>query len=333
MKALFEKKTHYIDEHIKSDIDNTFKKQFCIDPREYDVCSDEIYDPIGDDNYMKVRGLIHRYPDRVLLIPRNDCAVQCRFCFRKWRLPENESELSIKQIDDALDYVAEDDNIWEVILTGGEPLLTNIDKLNHIIDRIKKIDHVKVLRVHSRLPIVDPSSINEGILELFTSITPVYLVLHCNHPAELTDEVCSVIKKIADSGVVLLSQSALLREINDDSKILELLFRKLIENRVKPYYLHHCDLVPGTRFYRTSIKDGQKLLKGIRGKVSGICWPTYVLDIPEGYGKVPLGPNYYEKDSDGNTIVTDYKGQQHEYPDIDNSSSRYPHTMAHSNED
>lgn len=319
MKKLYEKTTKYLDMKMGSGEQNIFTRQFKIDSREYELYDDELYDPIGDENYRKTTGLIHRYPDRVLLMPRDDCAVQCRFCFRKWKLPEGKKELDYNELDSAISYIKEDPEIWEVILTGGEPLLTNTDKLLYISKRLAAIDHVKILRIHTRLPIVDPGAIDPSLVNFFGSFDPMYIVLHCNHPDELTAEACNAIHKISDAGAVLLSQSALLKGVNADAETLESLFRKLVENKVKPYYLHHCDLVPGTRFYRTSIREGQNLLKRLRGYVSGVCWPTYVLDIPEGYGKVPIAPEYYRKDANGNTIVTDYKGVEHNYPDIDNN--------------
>lgn len=319
MEHLFEKMTPYLQKEIdgKPDFDSV-RKQFKIDQREYDIKENEIMDPIGDEIYTKVKGLIHRYPDRILLVPRSDCLIQCRFCFRKWRLPEEKTEMSIEEIDAALEYIKAHDEIWEVILTGGEPLLTSREKLDYIIKELKAIPHVKVLRIHTRAIIAEPKMITKALVDVLCKFTPLYVVIHCNHPDEITEEVSKKLSLLSKNGIVLLSQSALLEGINADSDTLEKLFRKLIENRVKPYYLHHCDLVPGTSHFRTSIKEGQEVLKGIRGRVSGICWPTYVLDIPNGFGKVPLGPVYYEKDENGNTVITDYKGQKHEYPDTDN---------------
>ncbi len=319
MEQFFEKITPYLQRQINGKPESDpVRKQFKIDQREYDINAYEIMDPIGDEIYTKVKGLIHRYPDRVLLFPRSDCLIQCRFCFRKWRLTEEKEELSLEEIDAALKYIAAHKEIWEVILTGGEPLLTSREKLDYIIKGLKAIPHVKVLRIHTRAIIADPKMITKALISLLCQFTPLYMVIHCNHPDEITEEVSKKLSRLSKNGVVLLSQSALLEGINADSDTLERLFRKLIENRVKPYYLHHCDLVPGTSHFRTSIKDGQEILKGIRGRVSGICWPTYVLDIPNGFGKVPLGPIYYEKDAKGNTIITDYKGEKHEYPDTDN---------------
>jgi len=309
--------TGSISKKIKKEgnVAGPISKQFLIDEREYNIASDEILDPIGDDKFEKCKGVIHRYPDRALLIPKNDCLVQCRFCFRKWKLPEEKSELNNIELDMALDYFRKEKNIWEVVITGGEPLAIEKEKLRYIVEELHKIDHIKVIRFHTRSVIVEPSIIDDELMEILKIHKPTYVVIHCNHPDEISDDVSACLDKLVENGIVLLSQSALLKGVNDDSAILESLFRRLVENRVKPYYLHHCDLVPGTSHFRTSIEEGQNLLKGIRGRVSGVCWPTYVLDIPNGYGKVPLGPNYYEKNDDSEVYITDYQGQKHSYPD------------------
>ncbi|MGY0395406.1 KamA family radical SAM protein [Fusobacterium sp. SYSU M8D902] len=316
MNKLYSKVTPFIKRNMV--LSDAIKKQFCLDEKEYIISGEEEQDPIGDERYTKCNGVIHRYNDRALFIPRKDCLVQCRFCFRKWKLPEKEAELTFEEIDVAINYFREHKELWEVILTGGEPLLTSKTKLKYILEKIHEIPHIKVIRIHTRAIIVQPDFIDEEMIKIISKYKPIYLVIHCNHYDEITEEVSLKLNELSDNGIVLLSQSALLKGINDDSKTLEKLFKKLIENRVKPYYLHHCDLVPGTYHFRTSIKEGQEILKKIRGHVSGICWPTYVLDIPKGFGKVPLGPIYYKKDEKGNTIITDYKGNDHKYPDTDN---------------
>lgn len=288
--------------------------QFIANQQELNVSIEEIDDPIGDDKYSKVKGIIHRYPDRALIIPKNDCLVTCRFCFRKWKLPEVNTELSEDEIKNAIEYIKQDHKIWEVVLTGGEPLATSNHKLALIINLLNKIDHVGVIRIHSRLPIVAPEKITQELIETLNKEKPVYIVIHCNHSKEITLEVENGCKMFTNSGIPLLSQTALLKGINNKTEVLEQLFRKLIINKVKPYYLHHADLVPGTQHFRTSIREGQELMKALRGTLSGICQPTYVLDIPNGYGKVPIGPSYINSDSNNNIIITDYKGGEHEYP-------------------
>ncbi len=222
--------------------------QFISNPQELNISEEEIEDPIGDDRFSKVKGIIHRYPDRALIIPKNDCLVTCRFCFRKWKLPEVNTELSEDEIRNAIEYIKQNDKIWEVILTGGEPLATSSHKLALIIDLLNKIDHVGVIRIHSRLPIVAPERITQELIEILNKEKPVYIVIHCNHSKEITSEVENGYRMFTDSGIPLLSQTALLKGINNKAEVLEQLFRKLIINKIKPYYLHHADLVPGTKF-------------------------------------------------------------------------------------
>lgn len=255
MSKLFSKMTPYIRERVANEGENSpLAVQYCMNDMEYDIKSYEDIDPIGDDVYRKVKGVIHRYPDRALFMPKNDCLVQCRFCFRKWKLPETVTELSYDEIDAALGYFRDKKEIWEVILTGGEPLATDLDKLKYIFSELNKIGHIKVVRIHSRAVLVNPDMFNSQLIDtLKICKKPLYLVIHCNHPDEIDGLVSSKLSMLADNGIVLLDQTALLRGVNDSSEILESLFRKLVENRVKPYYLHHCDLVPGTSHFRTSV--------------------------------------------------------------------------------
>ncbi|WP_129599865.1 KamA family radical SAM protein [Anaerophilus nitritogenes] len=302
-----------IDEKDSSD---PIYRQFIVNEKELNILEEEIEDPIGDDRFSKVKGIIHRYPDRALLIPKRDCLVGCRFCFRKWKLPEKNTELTEQEIYDAIEYIKQTPEIWEVILTGGEPLATSEKKLELIIGLLNKIDHVKMIRIHSRVPIVAPEKITPKLINILKKDKPVWIVIHCNHAKEITTEVKRGCKTFVEAGIPLLSQTALLEGVNANVEALDELFRKLITISVKPYYLHHCDLVPGTSHFRTSIKQGQNLMKALRGRLSGICQPTYVLDIPNGYGKIPIGPNYVTYDSNEDIIVTDYKENQHDYPPI-----------------
>lgn len=316
MDVLKNKFTKNIDKLI--DYDNPadpVSLQFLTDiDKESIIMSEEIGDPIGDDRCSKIKGIIHRYPDRALLIPKEDCLVTCRFCFRKWKLPHEKTELTNEELEAALDYIRSDEKIWEVVLSGGEPLATSEEKLEYIIEELNAIEHIGVIRIHTRLPIVDPNLVTEKTIQLLKKGKPVFIVIHCNNEKEITEDVKKCCALLVDSGIPLLSQTALLKGVNSTAEDLEKLFRKLINIRVKPYYLHHCDLVEGTGHFRTTIKEGQALMQQIRGRVSGICQPTYVLDIPNGYGKVPIGPNYVKFGAEDQMIVTDYEGVQHQYP-------------------
>jgi lysine 2,3-aminomutase len=296
-------------------------RQFVPTAAELNVLPVERADPIGDDPFTKVKGITHRYPDRLLLKPLHVCAVYCRFCFRREKVGPGSELLSDADLDAALDYVRAHPEVWEVILTGGDPLVLSERRLAYIIKALDEIEHVEVIRIHTRIPTVDPKRITPGIVQALKVNTPVYVVLHCNHPREMTEDARRACAALVDNGIPMLSQSVLLKGVNDDPTTLSQLMRAFIRARVKPYYLHHGDLAEGTSHFRTTIEEGQALMRAIRGHVSGICQPTYVLDIPGGYGKAPIGPNYLSSDPENNRhIVEDYQGNRHCYPpQIDNT--------------
>jgi lysine 2,3-aminomutase len=211
--------------------------------------------------------------------------------------PGGVQALSPAALDTALAYIAERPEIWEVIVTGGDPLVLSARRLKALMARLAAIDHVKVVRFHTRMPVVDPAAITDGLVEaLRLPGKAVYVALHANHPRELTPAARAACARIVDAGLPMVSQTVLLRGVNDDPQTLAALMRALVETRVKPYYLHHGDLAPGTSHLRTTIAEGQGLMRAIRGDVSGLCQPTYVLDIPGGHGKVPVGPDYLDDD-------------------------------------
>lgn len=272
---------------------------------------EERADPIGDDAHSPVEGIVHRYPDRVLLKANHACAVYCRFCFRREMVgPDGIRPLSPAQLDAAMAYIAGRPEIWEVILTGGDPLILSPRRLADLMARLARIDHVKVVRFHTRVPAVDPARITPALVRaLKTGGKTVWVALHANHADELTPAAEAAIARLVDAGLPMVSQTVLLRGVNDDAATLEALMRRFVELRIKPYYLHHADLAPGTGHFRTTIAQGQGLMRQLRGAVSGLCQPTYVLDIPGGHGKSPVGPAYV-----GDGEVTDPGGQAHPYP-------------------
>jgi len=290
--------------------------QFVPHPDELDVAPDELEDPIGDLSHRPVKGIIHRYPDRVLLVPTHACAVYCRFCFRRERVGTGGESLSPAELDRALAYVTGDDRIWEVILSGGDPFVLSPRRLADVVARVSAIPHVKVIRVHTRVPTADPERVTPELVSALESEKAVWVVLHANHARELDATARAAIARLVRAGIPLLAQTVLLAGVNDDPAALEELFRSLVALRVKPYYLHHLDLAPGTARFRTSLPAGQALVRGLRGRVSGLCQPTYVLDIPGGAGKVPIGPSYLgESSSEGEVTVTDWQGKPHRYRD------------------
>lgn len=298
-----------------SDGDDPIARQFVPSAAELDRRTEELSDPIGDDANAPVEGIVHRYPDRVLLKPVHVCAVYCRFCFRRETVgPGKERALSAKALVRALDYIRAREKVWEVILTGGDPLILSPRRLRGITDTLGAIPHVKVLRVHTRVPVVDPGRITDALVAaLKLPGKATWVVIHANHPVELTPAARAALSRLADAGIPLLSQSVLLAGVNDHPGVLEALMRGFVENRVKPYYLHHGDLAPGTSHFRTTLDEGRLLMRDLQGRVSGLCQPTYVLDIPGGHGKAPVGPSYLAE-VEGGHAVEDWRGRHHAYP-------------------
>ena len=299
----------------RTDPNDPMARQFVPDAAELAIRPEERADPIGDDAHSPIEGVVHRYPDRVLLKLTHVCAVYCRFCFRREMIGPAVAPLTPKQLDGALGYIATHPEIWEVVLTGGDPLVLSARRLKQVMSRLAAIAHVKVIRVHSRVPAVDPARITpELVRALKAKSKATYVVLHANHARELTEAARKACARLVDAGIPMLSQSVLLAGVNDDPQTLGALMRALVECRIKPYYLHHGDLAPGTSHLRTSIERGQDLMRALRGRLSGLCQPTYVLDIPGGYGKLPVGPNYWSRDEAGCARVEDFNGRSHRYP-------------------
>jgi lysine 2,3-aminomutase len=291
--------------------DDPIARQFVPTEAELDHRPGESADPVGDDTHSPVEGVVHRYPDRCLLKINHACAVYCRFCFRREMVgPDGLRPLSSKALDAAMAYIAEHPDIWEVIVTGGDPFILSARRLRDVMARLAKIDHVKVVRFHTRVPAVAPAMVTDALVAALKAPgKAVYVALHANHARELTSEARDACARIVDAGIPMLGQTVLLKGVNDDPETLTALMRAMVETRIKPYYLHHMDLAPGTSHLRTSIEDGQALMRSMRGAVSGLCQPTYILDIPGGHGKVPVGPGYLY---DG--CVTDPAGRAHAYP-------------------
>jgi len=270
--------------------DDPIGRQFIPDPAELIPAPHESADPIADDALSPVRGIVHRYPDRALLKPLLLCPVYCRFCFRREHVGPDGGLLSSAELDAAFDYLAAHPAITEVILTGGDPLLLSPRRLGDILARLAAIPHITTLRIHSRVPVATPELITEPLLAAMAVETPLWLVMHANHAREFTSPARSALDRLRRAGIPLLGQSVLLRGVNDSEAALEALFRAMLAARVKPYYLHQLDPAPGTSRFQVPIEEGLALLAGLRGRVTGLAWPTYVLDRAGGVGKVALGP-------------------------------------------
>jgi lysine 2,3-aminomutase len=302
-----------IDERAQ---DDPIARQFLPSARELDLQPRERDDPIGDRLKSPAPGIVHRYADRVLLKIASVCPVYCRFCFRREMVgPSNGDSLSAADLASALDYIAKTPTIWEVILTGGDPFVLSPRRVRDVTEALSRVPHVKVLRWHTRVPVVDPDRVtNDLIAALKATHQTVFVGLHTNHPRELTDSARSAIGRLTEAGIPLVSQTVLLKGVNDNPETLETLMRRLVELRVKPYYLHHGDLAPGTAHFRTTIEEGRQLMIELRRRLSGLALPTYVLDLPGAHGKVPI-ENYSSLAADGTNAFTDRDGQTHRYED------------------
>ncbi|KPH09182.1 lysine-2,3-aminomutase-like protein [Rhizobium acidisoli] len=311
--ALTPDMTRLID---RADPDDPIARQFVPDAAELTVLPEERADPIGDQAHSPVEGIVHRYPDRVLLKAVHVCPVYCRFCFRREMVgPQGLGTLDAAAMQAAFDYIRGHEEIWEVILTGGDPLVLSPRRLRDIMEALADIAHVKIVRFHTRVPVVDPDKVDAALVDaLKASGKTVYVALHANHVRELTAEARAACARLIDAGIAMVSQSVLLKGVNDDPGVLAALMKAFVEIRVKPYYLHHPDLAPGTGHFRLTIEEGQRIVAALRGRISGLCQPTYILDIPGGYGKTVVSGSTVQARGDGCYSVSDYRGDEHSYP-------------------
>jgi lysine 2,3-aminomutase len=293
-------------------LDDPLVKQFVPTAAEGQLSSLELSDPIGDRAHSPVPGIVHRYRDRVLLMPVLTCPVYCRFCFRRNQV--GDGRLGPQQLKTAFEYIAAKREIWEVILSGGDPLLLTPKRLSNILESLEKIPHVGTIRIHTRVPALDPDRVSDAMLGALNIKKPVWVVLHCNHADEIDERASDCIARIVKSGIPMLSQTVLLKGINDNQNALISLMRTLIQNRIKPYYLHHADLAEGTSHFRTTLEAGRNLMRHLRKALSGIARPAYVLDTPGGRGKVPAEQCWINpSDKDSDWWIEDLAGVKHLY--------------------
>jgi lysine 2,3-aminomutase len=266
-----------LDAIDRADPADPVARQYVPDARELDTTPEEHADPIGDDSHAPVKGIVHRYSDRALLKPTH-------------------ATLDPAELDAALAYIRDTPAIREVILTGGDPLILSPRRLRDLVERLSAIDHVDWLRVHSRVPVADAGRVTPELIDALKAGKTIWVAVHVNHARELTPAALAACALLVDAGIPLVSQTVLLKGVNDDADTLDALFRALVKNRIKPYYLHHGDLAPGTSHFRTTLDDGRVLMRELRGRLSGLAQPAYVLDIPGGAGKIPAGPDWFDAD-------------------------------------
>ncbi|MGZ6008290.1 MAG: lysine-2,3-aminomutase-like protein, partial [Rhizomicrobium sp.] len=295
--------------------DDPIARQFIPSEAELVTWSGERSDPIGDAAHAPVPGIVHRHPDRVLFKVVSACPVYCRFCFRRETIgPQSESALLSDALETAIAYITSHSEIWEVILTGGDPFILSPRRVQEVTQRLAAVPHVKIMRWHTRVPVVEPSRITDDfVAALIAPGATSWVSLHANHPLEFSPAARRAIARLIDAGIPMVSQSVLLRGVNDDVETLEALMRAFVENRIKPYYLHHPDLAPGTSHFRPTIAEGRSLMRQLRGRLSGVALPNYVLDIPGGHAKVPLLSDDVEETAPGRWRIRDHIGEWHDY--------------------
>lgn len=266
-------------------------------------------DPLHEDADSPVPGLTHRYPDRVLFLITDMCSMYCRHCTRRRFAGQKDSSMDEDRIQKAIDYIAKTPEVRDVLLSGGDALLVSDEKLESIIKRLRAIDHVEVIRLGTRVPVVMPQRITDDLVAMLRKYHPIWLNTHFNHPDEITSESKQAIDKLADAGIPLGNQSVLLAGVNDCVHVMRKLVTKLAQIRVRPYYLYQCDLSMGIQHFRTPVSKGIEIIEGLRGHVSGYCVPTFVVDAPGGGGKIPVMPNYLISTAPGKTILRNYEGR------------------------
>jgi lysine 2,3-aminomutase len=296
-----------------ADAADPLARAYLPDPAELAVTAEERTDPIGDAAHSPVAGIVHRYPDRVLLKPLHACPVYCRFCFRREMVGPGKDHLDASELDAALAYIAAHPEVFEVILTGGDPLVLSPRRLADILSRLAAIPHVGTIRIHSRVPVVTPERVDAALVASLAAAPTVWLALHVNHSRELGPEARAAIARLTAAGVPLVSQTVLLHGVNADVATLDTLFRDLVRLKVKPYYLHHPDLAPGTGHFRLTLAEGRALYDALARRLSSLARPTYVIDIPGGHGKVPVDAEHVVPRDGGGVWLVDRAGNRHAY--------------------
>ena len=307
---------HFFSLIDPKDPDCPIRRQVVPRIEEASRAPDEMVDPCGEDSHMPVPGLVHRYPDRVLLLVTDRCASYCRYCTRSRVVSgAGEQELTV-DLEGAFRYLENHPEVRDVLLSGGDPLLLSDAKLNAILTRLRSISSIEFIRIGTRIPIFLPQRITPELVAMLKQHHPLWMSIHSNHPKELSYEVREALGRLADAGIPLGNQSVLLKGVNDRSEVLKDLFHKLLLCRVRPYYLYQCDLITGSAHLRTTIREGQEIMEQLRGYTTGYAVPTYVVDGPGGGGKIPIGPGYIVGMADDRVILKNYKGDVYEYPEI-----------------
>ncbi|MGE5421036.1 MAG: KamA family radical SAM protein, partial [Chloroflexota bacterium] len=276
--------------------------------------SSEQSDPLHEKSFSPVKGIVHRYPDRVLFTVTQVCSNYCRYCTRSHSVGKLD-KLGRQDFEKAFSYIAAHKEVRDVLISGGDPLTLTDETLDFILSNIRAIEHVEIIRIGTRVPVVLPQRITDNLVSVLRKYHPLLLSLHFSHPDEITEECAKACNKLADGGFPLGSQTVLLKGINDNVPVMKELMHRLLKIRVRPYYLYQCDLIPGSGHFRTTVKKGIEIIKGLRGFTSGYAVPTFVVDAPGGGGKIPLLPDYVVEHTDERIVLRNYKGVICEYPE------------------
>lgn len=280
---------------------------------EFSLSSGELVDPCGEDSHTPVPGLVHRYPDRVLLLVTDSCAMYCRYCTRKRMVGEELPPMSIAQFDEALKYIRSKKQIRDVLISGGDPLMMKTEVLESYIKRLREISHLEIIRIGTRVPVTLPMRIDEGLVSMLKKYHPLYISIHFSHPKEITPEVTKACGLLADAGIPLGSQTVLLKGINDRPSVMKKLMQELLRIRVRPYYIYQCDMAMGTSHFRTPVAVGINIMEELRGHTTGYAVPTFVVDAPGGGGKIPVAPAYLISQAKGRITLRNYENQIFNY--------------------
>ncbi len=272
-------------------------------------------DPLAEDDDSPVNGIVHRYPDRVLFLVSPVCAGYCRFCTRKRKVGDA-GKINPRHIEDGIRYIREHQEIRDVIISGGDPFLLSDRKLEYILSQLRAIPHLEILRIGTRVPCFLPQRVTPELVAMLKRFHPLYINVHFNHPDEITEESTRALTLLADAGIPLGNQCVLLKGVNDDPKVMKLLFQKLLKVRVKPYYMYQADYVKGTEHLRTRVEKGLEIIDAVRGWTSGMAVPQFVIDSPGGGGKIPLLPKYVQSLNDETVVMRNYKHRVYVYPQV-----------------
>ncbi|MDD5687039.1 MAG: KamA family radical SAM protein [Elusimicrobia bacterium] len=306
---------HFLSLIDKNDPNCPLRKQAIPTHQELNISENDLADPCGEEKDTVVHGLVHRYPDRVLLLATDLCSMYCRHCTRRRIVGQKEISLSQEHLEAIYEYIRKNKKIRDVLISGGDPLILSDEKIESILKSLRSIEHVEIIRIGTRIPVTLPQRITSGLTAILKKYHPLYVSIHFNHPKEISPETKVACSMLADAGIPLGSQTVLLKGINDTPKIMVRLMHELMKMRVKPYYIYQCDLAPGTSHFRTAIAAGIKIIESLRGHTTGYAVPTYVIDAPGGGGKVPVSPEYIISKSKSNIIIRNWKKEIYVYPE------------------